>query len=83
METVANFSFTASEIDAEFECSLDDEPFTGCSSPEEYTDLASGRTPSRCAPFDADGNADSTPESYTWLIEAVPDTDRAGDRASP
>jgi large repetitive protein len=75
METIATFSFTASEVDATFECSLDGEAFAECESPMEYTDLAAAEHTFAVRAVDTAGNADQSAESYTWTVEPVPDTE--------
>ncbi|HEV2902653.1 MAG TPA: DNRLRE domain-containing protein, partial [Gaiellaceae bacterium] len=75
METTANFSFVASELDATFECSLDGDPLAECDSPMEYTDLAVGPHTFEVRAVDLAGNADQSPESYAWTVEAIPDTE--------
>ena len=61
---------------AEFECSLDGEPFSGCDNPEQLTDLTVGEHTFEVRAIDlADPpNVDPTPGRHTWTIQAPPDT---------
>jgi tRNA A-37 threonylcarbamoyl transferase component Bud32 len=70
-ETTATFSFEASEDDAAFECQLDGDGFSECSSPETYDDLAIGEHTFEVRATDVAGNTDQSPASYTWLVIAV------------
>ncbi|MCK5667085.1 MAG: hypothetical protein KAI17_26545, partial [Thiotrichaceae bacterium] len=40
--TSASFSFTSTETGSSYQCSLDNAPYTDCTSPEAYTSLAEG-----------------------------------------
>lgn len=60
---------------ASFECSVDADPFTPCTSPATPTGLLDGTRLFRVRAIDAAGNVDPTPASYTWVIDTVaPDT---------
>ena len=74
-DTIANFSFVASELDATFECSLDGEPFAECESPMEYSDLTVAEHTFEVRAVDLAGNPDQSAESYSWTVEAIPDTE--------
>jgi subtilisin family serine protease len=76
--TAASFSFSANEDGSSFECSLDGAAFAACTSPAEYTGLAVGEHTLRARAIDAAGNVDQSPASYTWTIEAPPDTTPRG-----
>jgi large repetitive protein len=80
-ETVAIFTFTASEVNVTFECSLDGQPFGGCISPVEYNGLPLGIHTFAVRATDAAGNVDATPESYSW--EIVTPTDPGADTTPP
>jgi parallel beta-helix repeat protein len=71
--TEATFAFSADEAGASFECSLDGATFAACRSPATYTGLSVGRHELRVRAIDALGNADGSPASFEWTIEA-PDT---------
>ena len=75
--TIAVFTFTATEADPTFECSLDGEAFTECESPTDpaYTGLSQGEHTLAVRAIDGEGNVDPTPATYTWTIDtAAPDT---------
>ena len=56
-----------------FECSLDGLPYTGCSSPEEYSDLLHGDHVLLVRATDLEGNVDITPARYTWSLVLPPE----------
>ena len=66
----AQFTFSASESGATFECALDGAAFATCTSPAEYTGLSAADHTFEVWAIDLAGNADPTPESFTWTIEA-------------
>ncbi len=72
IELSANFTFSANEAGATFQCSLDGAAFAACTSPATYAGLAVGTHIFAVQAIDSAGNADATPASYTWTIEAVP-----------
>jgi len=64
----ASFTFSSNTPDAEFRCSLDDGPYSLCSSPHEYTGLSEGDHTFRVKAIDAAGNEDVTPAARTWTV---------------
>jgi hypothetical protein len=52
---------------ATFECRLDDDGFTSCSSPASY-DIGNGPHPLAVRAIDAAGNVDGTPASRAWTV---------------
>ncbi|HEV2952175.1 MAG TPA: hypothetical protein VGZ51_08725, partial [Actinomycetota bacterium] len=64
--------FSSNEPDVDFQCSLNGDPFAGCSSPLELTDLALGTYTLEVFATDAAGHVDETPASRTWTVEAPP-----------
>ncbi|HEU5011794.1 MAG TPA: Ig-like domain-containing protein, partial [Roseiflexaceae bacterium] len=76
--TSANFQFTGngtgSAID-HFECSLDGATFATCANPQNLTGLAEGSHTFRVRAVDSAGNTETTPASYTWIVDlTAPDT---------
>ncbi|MFN8442089.1 MAG: immunoglobulin domain-containing protein [Caldilineaceae bacterium] len=68
----ATFRFSSNEINSIFACSLDSSPFTGCTSPQNYTGLSNGNHTFQVRAVDAAGNIDPSPASYTWMINTKP-----------
>ncbi|GAP39977.1 choice-of-anchor D domain-containing protein [Flexilinea flocculi] len=69
---------------AGFECSLDGEPFSSCSSPKTYSSLGDGNHTFQVRSVDAAGNTDDSPESYTWQIDtSLPETTILSSPANP
>jgi large repetitive protein len=69
--SVASFGFSANEQGATFECSLDGAAYTACTSPKEYTFLATGAHSFRVRAIDGAGNVDASPASHFWTIQAA------------
>jgi PKD repeat protein len=63
----ATFYFTATEPST-YECSLDEAPFTACSSPATYSGLGAGPHTFRVRATDTAGNTDPTPAQQTWTV---------------
>lgn len=70
--TVANFTFTSPETDVTFECLLDADSWSLCSSPVNFTGLADGSHTFTVRSKDPEGAVDVTPASYTWSIDTAP-----------
>ncbi len=66
--TSAQFTFTADDPGATFQCSLDGAAFTACTSPKTYTGLAPGKHTFRVKAFDAANRTSKLPTSYSWKI---------------
>ena len=74
--TVANFTFTASEIDSTFECMLDNSEWVECEVPIDppFSGLTEGSHNFKVRATDEMGNVDPTPAEYTWVIDFLPNT---------
>lgn len=57
-----------------FECDLDGNGFSSCTSPQNYTSLADGNHTFQVRAIDEAGNVDPTPASFTWTIDTVAPT---------
>jgi hypothetical protein len=68
--TSAQLRFSADQEGSTFECSRDGAPFTACTSPVDYTNLALGDHELRVRATDPAGNVDTTPASFTWRVIA-------------
>jgi hypothetical protein len=68
----AVFNYTASEVDATFECRLDTASFGPCTSPTFYEGLSVGQHSFEVRATDLAGNVDASPASYVWDVLAPP-----------
>jgi hypothetical protein len=68
--TTASFSFVSSEFRSTFACKLDRGSWRRCTAPKSYSSLALGAHQFQVRAADAAGNADRTPASYSWTVEA-------------
>jgi hypothetical protein len=64
----ATFTLAADDPGATFRCSLDGKPAVGCVSPVVYRRLADGDHTFSVTAVDAAGNADATPDVYSWKV---------------
>jgi hypothetical protein len=64
------FAFSSSEPGSSFECSLDGAALSSCASPKSYS-LADGAHTFEVKATDPDGNADATPASRAWTVDAT------------
>jgi len=76
--TNASFTFSSPDGSAIFECSLDGVTFASCTSAKSYTGLANGSHTFRVRAKDPAGNVDSTPASFTWVIDTIPPDTQLG-----
>ena len=58
---------------ASLECALDSDPFTSCTSPQEFTGLTEGQHTFEVRATDAVGNVGSS-AIYSWTIDTTPPT---------
>jgi hypothetical protein len=72
--TSASFSFSSPESGVTFECKLDAQAFSACSSPKEYTGLSDGTHNFSVRARDAAGNVDASPVSTQWSIDTTAPT---------
>ena len=70
----AEFTFESNDPLAEFECSLDNLPFSSCSTPHQVTGSSPGNHELRVRAINAVGTFDPTPASHTWTVKPLPDT---------
>ncbi len=70
----ASFSFSSTESNSTFECQLDNGSYTVCTSPRGYSGLAEGSHTFSVRATDAAGNTDTTPATYTWIIDTASPT---------
>jgi len=69
------FEFTCDEGNCTFECKLDSGAWAGCSSPQTCPGLSEASYTFEVRAIDAVGHVDSTPATYTWVIDlTAPDT---------
>lgn len=76
----ARFEFESSEPGSSFQCKLDSNPFTSCSSPEVYRGLSDGRHVFRVRATDEAGNTDGSAAGRVWRVDTK---GPAVDRISP
>ena len=64
----ATFGFSSSEGGARFQCRLDGGAWLACSSPRTYSGLKKGAHVFRVRAVDKAGNADKTPDAWSWTV---------------
>jgi hypothetical protein len=69
--STATFSFSSSEAGVAFQCRLDGQAFSGCTSPQSYAAVADGTHTFEVKARDAAGN-ESASAAYGWLVDAPP-----------
>jgi hypothetical protein len=67
--TGPSFSFSSTEANSTFSCSLDGAAFAACASPKVYTGLGAGSHTFRVRATDPAGNTDGSPASFSWVID--------------
>ncbi len=78
-ETSATITFSASEPESSFECSLDGEAFANCTSPVTLAALADGPHTYEVRAIDWAGNTDPTPASASFVVSAHPGEEKPGE----
>ncbi len=71
-QSSVSFTFHGSEANDTFQCSLDGAPWASCTSPQQYTALAEGAHTFQVRAINAAGEADPTPASASFTVEATP-----------
>ena len=80
----ASFEFNCSPGPCTFECKLDSQAFSSCSSPKNYSGLTDGSHNFQVRAIDAENNIDTTPATYAWTIDTTPpDTQITAQPANP
>src|SRR5262249_17613180 len=72
MSTTATFAFHSTESGSSFQCRLDGESFSPCSSPKGYSGLSDGSHTFQVRATDEAGNTDQTPAVFTWTVDTTP-----------
>jgi hypothetical protein len=80
--TSASFTFSSPAANATFECSLDNAPYSQCTSPVQYTNLAHGTHTFAVRAINTTSDADATPALHTWTINLSVPTATATDTAT-
>ncbi len=74
-DRTGDFRFGTTKADlVTFQCSIDDGPYTTCTSPFATPALAEGAHTFRVRATDSRGLTDRTPAAYTWTVDSVPPT---------
>jgi len=66
--TTAIFEFSSDDVEATFECSLNNESWSTCTSPQNYENIPTGDSNFRVRAVNGAGLKDPTPASYDWII---------------
>ncbi len=69
--TSASFGFGSSESGSSFQCSLDSGAWSSCASPKSYGSVAVGSHTFSVKATDGAGNADASPATRSWTVQAV------------
>ena len=76
----ATFTFHSTESGSTFQCKLDADAYSSCTSGKSYSSLLQGSHTFSVKATDASGNTDPTPASFTWNIDTTaPVITRLGD----
>lgn len=68
--TSASFTFSSTETGSTFTCAVNGGTAVACTSPLQITGLAPGSYTLAVRATDAAGNADASPATYAWTVEA-------------
>jgi MYXO-CTERM domain-containing protein len=69
------FTFTSDKPNVTFQCKLDNEYFTACTTPYNTPSLADGSHTFQVRALEANWNVDTTPATFTWQVQANPADD--------
>ncbi|HXV92068.1 MAG TPA: DNRLRE domain-containing protein, partial [Pseudonocardia sp.] len=69
--TSASFTFSSTEPGSTFTCAVNGGTAAACTSPLEITGMAPGSYTLSVTARDAAGNADPTPATYAWTVQAA------------
>ena len=70
--TSADFTFSSNELDSTFQCKLDSDNWSSCTSSKNYTGLNEGEHIFQVRAIDISGNIDTSPAQYTWIVDLTP-----------
>ena len=68
----ATFTFSSSAGSSTFECQLDSEVYSSCTSGQTYNSLSDGSHTFSVRAIDGAGNTDPTPASQRWTVDTPP-----------
>ncbi|NDK55866.1 Ig-like domain-containing protein [Pontibacter fetidus] len=68
----ATFSFASNESGVTYQASLDGAAFATIANPATLSNVADGTHTLKVRAVDASGNADTTPATHTWTVDATP-----------
>jgi hypothetical protein len=71
-DPTGDFTFSSNEASATFQCRVDGSAFAACPASFSTAPLADGAHTLDVRAVDAVGNIDSSPATYTWLVDLVP-----------
>ncbi|MFN8151088.1 MAG: choice-of-anchor Q domain-containing protein [Solirubrobacterales bacterium] len=72
------FGFSSSEGRSHFECAVDGAAFAACSTPDALSALGDGAHTFQVRAIDGTGNADATPASRSFTVDATAPTTKLG-----
>lgn len=69
--TNATFEFASTDLNSSFEVSIDNGDYTFSSSQFDFAGLVNGTHTISVRAIDGAGNTDSTPASYSWVVDTI------------